>query len=227
MPIIARSIVTDAAKQLQDDTNVTWPLPELLKWLNMGRRQICVAKPDSFVINKSVQLAPGTKQSLPADGNVFMRLTRNMGTNGSTPGRAITPMPIQVLDEQNPNWHFEGASATALHFAFDPRDQKTYYVYPAQPATGNGQAEIIYGATPPDVTLDQPIGISDLFEGALLNFVLSMAYGKDSQYTRNDEKSAAYLKRAGDLLAGMTISEKANDASTNAIGNQRAIKAQG
>lgn len=220
MPIIADSIVSDAARQLQDDTNIAWSKPELLKWLNMGRRLIVSIKPDAYVVNRTIKLEPGTLQTIPDDANVFMRLVRNRSalTNG-TPGRAILPTPIQVLDEQNPNWHMDAPTATVQHFAFDERDNKHYYVYP--PSNG-GYADGIFGATPPDVGLNDPIGISDLFEGALYNFVMSMAYQKDSDYTRNDGKAEYYRKNAADLIAGMSTAESRNDAGNNAIGNQRA-----
>lgn len=223
MAILASKIISDCAKQLQDDTNITWPRAELFGWLNMGRRQVCIAKPDAFVKNESRQLAPGTKQTIPAEANIFMKATRNMGSNGTTPGRAILPIPLNVLDEQNPNWHTATPSATVLHVGFDERDPKHYYVYPPQPATNPGYAEIIYSATPADIADESAdIGMSDLFEGALFNFIMAMAYGKDSEYTRNDQKSADYLKRAGDLLAGMGVGEAGRDARNAKIGNQRA-----
>lgn len=228
MAILASKIISDVAKQLQDDTNVAWPRAELFGWLNMGRRQVCIAKPDAFVKNESRQLAAGTKQTIPAEANILIKVTRNMGANGTTPGRAILPVPLNVLDEQNPNWHAAPASATALHAGFDERDPKHFYVFPPQPATGQGYAEIIYSATPPDIASENDeIGLSDLFEGALFNFVMAMAYGKDSEYTRNDAKAADYLKRAGDLLAGMGIGEAGKDARNAKIGNQRASAAKG
>lgn len=221
MPIIAETIVNKAARQLQDDTNIAWSKPELLDWLNMGRRLIVSIKPDAYVLNKAVKLQPGTLQKIPDDGNVFMRLVRNMGLNGTTPGRAILPAPIQVLDEQNPNWHNDTPNAEVKHASFDERDNKHFYVWPPQPSTP-GYADMMYGATPPDVALNEPIGISDLFEGPLYNFVMSMAYGKDSDYTRNDAKAADYNKKAADLIAGLSVGESKNDAGNNAIGNQRA-----
>lgn len=221
MAVIARAICTDAAKLLQDDTNVAWPLDELLHWLNAGQKELVLGKPDAYVKNQSVQLVAGTRQSIPADGNVYMRLTRNMGAAGTTPGRVILPIPMQVLDEQNPDWHTAAASATAVHAAYDERDKKHYYVYPPQPATP-GYAEIIYSATPPDVALDDPIAVSDLYQSALMDYVLYRAYSKDSEYTRNDAKATAYYQTFGALLSVKTNGEAKNDASNNAIGNQRA-----
>ena len=224
MAILASSILDNAAKQLQDDTKVTWPAAELLEWLNMGRRQIAIAKPDVFVNNESVQLVAGTKQTIPAAANIFVKLPRNMGTNGTTPGRAILPIPLNVLDEQSPNWHSAPASATALHYGFDERDPRHFYIYPPQPATAQGYAEIVYSVTPAPIGLNDPIGLPDLYDGALFNFVMAMAYAKDSEYTRNDAKSDSYMKMAGGLVAGMSIGEAKNDAGNSTIGNQRANK---
>ena len=224
MAILASTILQNAAKQLQDDTNVAWSLDELLAWLNMGRRQIAIAKPDVFVKNESIQLVAGTKQAIPTAGNIFVKLPRNMGTNGTTPGRAVLPIPLNVLDEQNPNWHTAPASATALHYGYDERDPRHFYIYPPQPATGMGYAEIVYSVTPDPIGQNDPIGLPDLYDGALFNFVLAMAYGKDAEYTRNDAKSAEYMKMAGALVGGMSIAEAKIDAGNSTIGNQRANK---
>jgi hypothetical protein len=224
MTILASSILANAAKQLQDDTNIAWPLAELLEWLNMGRRQIAIAKPDVFVRNESIQFVAGTKQTIPAAGNIFVKLPRNMGANGTTPGPAIRPIPLNVLDEQMPNWHGATPSTTAQHYGYDERDPRHFYIYPPQPATGMGYAEIVYSATPDPIGQNDPIGLPDLYDGALFNFVLAMAYAKDSEYTRNDAKSDAYMKMAGSLVAGMSIAEAKNDAGNSTIGNQRANK---
>ena len=89
MAIVANTIISDAAKLLQDDTNVAWPADELLRWLNAGQREIVLGKPDAYVQNKSVALVAGTKQEIPADGNVFMKITRSMGADGLT--QAVFP----------------------------------------------------------------------------------------------------------------------------------------
>lgn len=223
MAVIARSICVTAAKVLQDDTNIAYPLDELLAYLNMGQRELVLGKPDAYVKNESIPLVAGTRQSIPADGNVFMRITRMMGANGTTPGIVPRPIPMNVLDEQKPSWHTDPANASAQHFAYDDRDKRHFYVYPPQPATPS-QAEIIYSATPPEVTIDQPLAVSDLYQSALLDYVLYRAYSKDAEYTRNDAKATAYYQTFGALLSVKTNGEAKNDASNNAIGNQRAGK---
>ena len=223
MAIVANTIISDAAKLLQDDTNVAWPADELLRWLNAGQREIVLGKPDAYVQNKSVALVAGTKQEIPADGNVFMKITRSMGADGLTPGRVPLPIPVQVLNEQNPNWHAAPTATAPIHYAFDERDQKRYYVFPPQPAAP-GQVEIVYSATPPDATLTGPIAVSDLFQSALLDYILYRAYSKDSEYTRNDGKAENYYKSFVGLLVGKSNGESKNDAANNAIGNQRAGK---
>ena len=127
------------------------------------------------------------------------------------------------MNEQNPNWHAAPTATAPIHYAFDERDQKRYYVFPPQPAAP-GQVEIVYSATPPDATLTGPIAVSDLFQSALLDYILYRAYSKDSEYTRNDGKAENYYKSFVGLLVGKSNGESKNDAANNAIGNQRAGK---
>ncbi len=219
----AQSIIDRAAKLLQDDTNIAWPTLELLEWLNDGQRELVLGKPDAYVINRSLRLMAGTKQVLPSDGNVFMRLTRNMGADGNTPGRAILPIPMQVFDEQNPNWHRSPAAPEAQNYVYDDRDKKTFYVYPPQPSVA-GYAEVVYSATPPECAAADSLAVGDLFISAILDYVLYRAYSKDAEYTRNDAKATGYYQSFISLIAGKTNGEMKNDASNSPIGNQRAGK---
>ncbi len=223
MATLASTIISDAARILQDDTNVTWPQAELLSWLNAGQREIVLGKPDAYVKNESVQLVTGTKQTIPAAGNIFMKLTRNMGADGTTPGRVILPIPLQVLDEQNPDWHKATPAVVAQHSGYDERDKKHFYVFPPQPTTP-GYVEIIYSVTPPDATLNGEIALSDLYQSALLDYVLYRAYSKDAEYARNDAKAQSYYQAFIGHIIGKSNGETKNEASNSLIGNQRAGK---
>lgn len=184
--ITAATLINSVAKTLQDETNVRWLRPELLEYLNDGQREIVLAKPDAHVTNAAFQLVAGAKQVIPADGVMFMRMNCNLGTTG-TPGRAPRLIAIKVLDEQIPNWRAENPAGVVLHYTYDEKDPKRFYVYPPQPAVAPHQVEIVYSASPTDVAAEgNPITLDDIWKTALVKYMEYRAYSKDAEYARED-----------------------------------------
>jgi hypothetical protein len=96
--ITAQSIINKAAIQLTDVGNTRWSRAELLDWLNQGQKQIVVMSPSATNKVSTVQLVAGTRQNIPSDGWTLLELIRYMGTNGSTPGRAIRVTSRELID---------------------------------------------------------------------------------------------------------------------------------
>ena len=139
--ITSLSVIVKAQKVLQDATGIRWDNAELLGWLNSAQREIVLYKPNANATGKAVKLAAGTRQALPTDGVQLIDVVRNMGTSGTTPGRAVRQIERETLDAVNPDWHASSASATAKHFIYNILDPKAFYVYPPQPATNQGYVE--------------------------------------------------------------------------------------
>ena len=191
MPTItAQTIVDRAEVLLQDTTNVRWPAAELLGWLNDGQREIVALRPDAAAKTVSHQLVAGTKQGIPADGYSLLKVVRNMGA-GSVPGAAIRQVPQEALDSSTPNWHALSAATVTLHYVFDPRTPKTFYVYP--PADGSTFVELVYSAVPAAIaTLGDVITLDDVYANSLLDYVLYRAYSKDLEVPASAERAAAH-----------------------------------
>jgi len=190
--ITAQSVVDKVQVILQDTTGVRWPDSELLDWLNDGQREIVLYKPNAFIKNLAVRMAAGTKQSLPADGVQLIDVVRNMGTNGTTPGRAVRITMREVLDSQLPDWHSETPSSVVKHYVYSLLDPKNFYVYPPQPAAGQGYLEIVYGASPTDTTLAGPITLDDIYQNVLVDYILYRAYSKDTEYAADQNRAATH-----------------------------------
>lgn len=174
---------------LMDTSNTRWGESELLGWHNDGQREIVVYKPDACVTNDAVQLSAGIKQSLPSGGIILIDIPRNMGTDGSTPGRSVTLVDKAILDAVNPDWPSATASATVKHYMHDPRDPLNFYVYPPQPDSNQGYVEEVYTDTPDDcATTGDTISVADIYANALINYILFRAYAKDADYDANDER---------------------------------------
>lgn len=206
--IVASEIIDEAATILFDKTKVRWPESDLLAYMNAGQYQVVCLKPEANIINASVAATAGdTKQSIPADGVQFMRLNRNMGGDGSTPGKAIRTVSMDELDAENPDWHTDTAADDALHYAFRESDPKHYYVWP-KPTVGR-QHELVYSAAPVKVaTVGAVINIDDIYRNALVNWTLYMAYRKNNSVAGNSgraqEANNAFYRSLG-------LKEKAED----------------
>jgi len=196
----AKSIVDRAGIILHDTTKVRWLESELLGWLNDAQREVVLLRPDASITNDDVDLVAGTKQSLPASGIRVMDVVRN------TEGNAIRVIDRNVLDAQQPNWHQTSANNDVAHFMFDLRDPKHFYVYPPQPVIEAGgaanQVEIIYSASPQDVTFtgdataldDEDVALDDIYGNAILDYVLYRAYSKDADFAGNAQRALKHYE---------------------------------
>lgn len=197
MTITAQSVVRRAVETLQDSTSIRWPINELVRYLNDGQREIVLHRPDSMVTNATVALVAGSKQALPAGGAKLIEVIRN--TNSTK--RAVRQCNREILDAQTPGWHALTGVTEVLHFMFDPRDPKVFYVYPPAAASG-ASVELVYAALPTDITepadgvtytsVSGNIGVPDIYGNALLDYILYRAYSKDSEYAGNAQRAVSH-----------------------------------
>lgn len=191
--ITAKSIIDKASTQLLDPTNVRWTRTELLGWVNDAQRQIVVLQPNATNKVSTIQLAAGTRQSIPSDGWTLLNVIRYMGTNGTTPGRALRVVSQQIMDAYDPNWHAANPSLVPKSYIFDQQDQTVFYVYP--PNTGRGYVQVNYSPEPADLTNEnQAIVVRDIFETAILDYVLYRANSKDAEYAPGLALASGYLQ---------------------------------
>lgn len=147
--LLASSVISKAKTIIQDTTNIRWQDAEHLNFLNDGQREVAMLRPDSTSRLAVMQMVAGTKQTIPSDGIAILKVIRNMGANGTTPGQAIRLIPMDTLDSNVPAWHSSTAAATTLHYMTDQRMPHNFYVYPQ--ANGSTWAEILYACAPIDI----------------------------------------------------------------------------
>ena len=201
MTIQASSIVRRATDIIMDSTSVRWPVSELVRYLNDSQRELVLLRPDAINRTATVTLAAGTRQSLdnmglnPAPAKLI-EIPRNMA--GAK--KAVRLVPRQILDAQTPGWHGIPGTVDILHYMYDPRDPKTFYVYP--PALATAQLEVMYSGTPTDI-LEPAAGaiysdvvgtltVPDIYAYAILDYVLYRAYSKDSEFAGNEGRAQAH-----------------------------------
>lgn len=221
MPTLtATAVISRVSTLLQDSTNIRWPVAELLQYMSDAQREIVAFKPDACVKTAVATLASGTKQALPADGTSLIDITRNMGANGATPGRAPRAVTREILDAQNPSWHASTPGAEVIHYTFDPQNQKAFYVYPPQPATGQGSLELVYAAAPAEVTEGGSLQLDDVWLPAIVNYTLYRCHSKDAEYAANANLAVAYYQAFVAQIGGRAAGEQATDVNRNSAGTR-------
>lgn len=212
-----KDVVQDAQKILQDDGGTYWQTADLLRFGNMGQREICIHKPEASTRSEARLLSPGiTKQTLPADATGLNRVVRNMGNDGETPGTAITITDSETLDAMRPEWHSEAnAYGEIKHFIYDPREPRTYYVWPKAPAT-DWYVEESLTVSPADCTIDgvdgstidAPLSIDDTYATPLTDYIIYRAYSMEAEFADNAALATAYFQAFANAI-GITIQKGA------------------
>ena len=207
MTISASSLIRRATDLIMDNTSVRWPVPELVRWLNDAQRAVVLVRPDAINRTATGTLIAGTRQSLDAMvlsplPAKLIEITRNMAATSAK--KAVRLVPRQILDAQQPGWHGITPTVDVLHYMFDPRDPKTFYVYP--PATALAQLEIMYSGVPTDIA--EPVdgslytavvgnvSLPDVYANVLRDLILYRAYSKDAEFAGNATRAAGHYAAA-------------------------------
>lgn len=191
--ITAQSIINKASTLLLDTGNTRWTRAELLGWINDAQRQIVLLQPNATNKVSTIKLVAGTRQSIPSDGWTLLNVIRYMGTDGTRAGRAVRLVSQQVMDAYTPNWHAAAPTVVPQSYIFDQQDQTAFYVYP--PSTGTAYVQINYSPEPADLTAEsQTINVRDIFQTAILDYVLYRACSKDAEYAPGLALASGYLQ---------------------------------
>lgn len=188
--MIVNDILNRAGRLLSDPTHVRWTEKELVDYINDAQRQIVLLVPDANSRTESFLLVEGSKQMLPAEGIRLLRITRNLGADGLTPGRVVYPTIRSALDAENPDWHTK-TGTSVQHYIYDPEsNRKVFYVYPS----ANGYVEIVYSSAPAKLATDpvnvaEQLELSDQYINPILDWVLYRCWAKDAEYAGNQQRA--------------------------------------
>lgn len=224
MALTAQSIIQRAVQVLQDTTSVRWPTDELVRWLNDGQREIVLYRPDANTTTATGTLAAGTRQNLVGMTGItnpakLIDIMRNMAASSAK--KAVRLIDREIMDAQTPGWHSITSTVDVVHFMFDPRDPRAFYVYP--PATSLAQLEITFSAYPTDISAPTGtdytgvagnISVLDIYGNALLDYILYRCYMKDSEYAGNAGRATAHY---GAFANSMGIEFKATVMNAPAL----------
>ena len=199
MAVAVNDVIDKVQQILQDTAGIRWSeTNELIEWVNDAQREITLLKPDATSTNQTVTLTTGTKQSLPSDGNRLLRVIRNMSAaSGGNGGRSVRLVARDVLDTQTPTWHDPNVTGDAAHtnvvknYIYDEQDPTNYYVFPG--VSGDVYLEIVYSKNPATVAAaGDNLGVEDIYANAVQNYVLYMAYMKESEVAANAQRASSH-----------------------------------
>lgn len=217
--ILVRDLIARVSDLLSDTAPqfTRWSEPVLVGWLNEAQLVIAKYLPHTCSRVDAVRLVPGTRQSIatiaaasliPGDGgaavntngNMLLDISRNLGADGRTPGRAIRIVDRDVLDASDPNWHLAKAQPAVRQYTFDPRTPKAFYVTPPVPADVSVWVEISYMADPVMLPAGSAmpgstarLSIDDKNADDALNYVMARSQMKDAEVEGNAVLANTYV----------------------------------
>lgn len=211
----AGDIVARAAWILNDVDHTRWEESMLLSFLGEAQSQTALLRPDATARDRVVALRAGTNQALPEDGLRLLKVRRDMGVDGATPGRAVQRSDEDTLDACLPDWRSNTEGGPVRLWVHDARQPRCFQIWPGQPSDNARQVEIAYSTAPGlPGTMNDILDVDACFAGPLLDFMLHRAFAVDGGSASGRERSALHLeaftralngKLSGDmLLAGST-----------------------
>lgn len=212
----AQEIIDDAEDLLQDSANDRWSEAEHLLAFNNGSKEICVFKPDAYVVSESVVLVAGPTQTLPDGGYQLQDITHNMGVSpGTTPGKAIRLLDRRVLDAMNPNWRTATASAVVDYYMYNEKTPLIFLVSPSQPSSGFGYVWMSCAKAPAEILISDVILIPDIYRNVLLGYILFCAARKDMDVPAAAQRAITEYKAFLNALSERKNVEQAEDPNAN------------
>lgn len=230
--VLAQVIVQKASITLKDQQGRRWTPSELLSYLNDGQREIGILRLDAITVKKNISMVVGSEQTLPADCIRLVDITHNMG-GGAAIGDPITLIDRDELDTTAAQWRTTGAQDTVIHYVYDARVPLTWECYPPQGNAGKFVRAAV-AVMPVDCTIDgvdegstsTAIAISDIYQTALMEYVLYRAYDKNDQ-SRNVNEAQRFRASFMQRLGLKTQADVANDPNKNAPPAQQSRQAGG
>lgn len=207
------TIINKVATILFDANNVKWSRVELLGWVNDGCRAVVSMIPEANSVVSSVKMVAGTRQTLPANAWLLLEITRNMGASGNSAGRALKRVDRAILDETNPTWYADAATASATLYMYNTRDRAGYYVYPA--SDGTGYLEVIASIMPTDTAEAAAISILDVYEPALIDYVLWRSLSKGAPFADQGKADNYFKSYSMYILANTSDAARISDMMGN------------
>jgi hypothetical protein len=208
----------EARATLQDKDAVIWAPEDMLDWINAFQREVLTHKPKACTGTQNLTLTANvTKQTVPAGVLQVLDILTNMGTDGATPGRAISRTTMDRLQAARPTWRGD-TGAAVKHWIEDDRDASVFYVWPAPTLALKVEARTI--DIPAELTdLATALTVDDSYRNAGVHYVLFRAYSQNGQDSFHANLAASHYGVFASILGIQVKQQKKASAGANSTVN--------
>lgn len=191
----ASDIIVQAGTTLYDQGNTRWTEEELLNYINQAQLEIVRKVPDANSVMESVPMVAGSRQELPESAIRLLRVIRNTGVDGESPGKAIMPTSRSSMDATDPDWHTRTDSEVE-HSIYDPDASRTvWWAYPGMAPQQTNHVELVYSKRPdPIADADTELDLKDQYMNPVIDWVMYRAWTKDAEHGGNLEMARHYFQ---------------------------------
>lgn len=191
-------ILAAARKILGDEGADRWTDADLLASLNEGRRQVAAIRPDAVAALVDITLVDGVEQTLPATAFKLLNIPANTGTSK----RSITYIDTDALNAIDLGWREADSNGYVEHYTYDEDQPLGFEVYP--PAVAGQKVRALVAVTPTDITAGQDVGLADVYQGVLTDWVVYRAASQPSDSVSDEARASAALS-AVQLVLGTKV----------------------
>lgn len=219
MSSLVSDLITEVNLILNDPNFIRWPKEELLKYFNASREALTIRRPDAVTTDVEFVCAAGTKQVGPDDMHKLLDVPYNID------GDAIRgPYDRKVLDDTRPNWRTTTGEVAAQVFTYDDRNPKTFNLYPGVAA--GAKVNIIYTKmlaplTQGDVDGGSKTEIDEVWDNALIDWILYRCYSKDAEYTANGNRAQMHLNAFKSAIGEKNQADNTVDLQTRELTDKK------
>lgn len=207
MAVTPGDVIDEVQRHLRDTGAGTWADADCVEYFNNATYMVMLLRPSAFSATSSVQLtANSTKHSITGAYRI-LDVTRNMGSDGSTEGKIVTPIERWQIDMLNQHWH-KGTGKTYIeHYSYEPdKSLTTFYTYPKAHATTAVYVEMNLATFPTKVTTGNQatkITLDATFEPFIKEWMFYEAYNKNTSPSSYNQ-SQRHLQLAASMM-GMKV----------------------
>jgi hypothetical protein len=191
MTVLASEIIAEASKQLNDINKVTWTNESYFEYISSAQEMIVSIRPDAYSVVTTMQMAVGSRQSIPSEALRLLDIFRNMGSDGNTPGRAVLPVERNALDLFAFNWNADTQESEVKNYMYDEKVPNVFYVDP--PSDGTGHLEVAISRVPPKVSqVTDVLSLKDIYRNHVIQWVMYRAYSIEVDSVSSQRRAAVH-----------------------------------
>lgn len=223
-------IVLFVSKQLLDQDAgfpyTRWSIAELVEYLNDALRQIAMRRPDQMITDATIQIGPGSRQTLPAQYLYLFEISSSFDLDTGSTGATMTRMEWDAFAATNlpaPPVPAAGICAGPRDYAYNPNKPREFWVWPPVPAGGSGVVNASVRVAPLVFTTSQ---LSTVLTGpgathlsAVYAWMRYQAYLKDQESMTDKASSDTQYRVFMDCL-GLSVASDSRHLSGWSMGQR-------